>query len=229
MEAFFSILQDVEPDITRDDRAKECLSRRPKLKEFLQHCCYERKYVFGVKKCGKSNCKICQSSRLPEPIFIKLHHIPDPVPENEQHYKPFSSLYGTLTTERDRPSLKNGGQKDHRIPFNPNTQTARAIIMCSECLRPRVIYARYKLIHAEQVALYRTIEGLLYTCGSTLKGVQVETQSRTELSVVNGLFEKIYVQENNTCSDPVEIPYYSSERFQPICTPCACECDVAVE
>ena len=99
MEAFFSILQDVEPDITKEDKAKECLSRRPKLKEFLQHCCHERKYVFGVKKCGKSDCKICQAPRLPEPVFNQVHHIPDPIPENEQHYKPFLNLYGTLATE----------------------------------------------------------------------------------------------------------------------------------
>lgn len=96
MEAFFSILQDVEPDITREDRARECLNKRPKLKEFLQHCCHERKYVFGVKKCGKSDCTICQPPRLPETVFNRVHHIPDPIPENEQHYKPFSSVYGTL-------------------------------------------------------------------------------------------------------------------------------------
>ena len=74
--------------------------------------------------------------------------------------------------------------------------------------------------------LYRTIEGLLYTCGSTLKGVQVVTQSRTELPVVK---EKVYVRENIACSDPVEIPYYSSEKFQSICTHCECECDVDIE
>jgi hypothetical protein len=86
MEAFFSILQDVEPDVTQEDRANECLNKRPKLKEFLQHCCHERKYVFGVKKCGKSDCTICQPPCLPESVFYQLHHIPDPIPENEQHY-----------------------------------------------------------------------------------------------------------------------------------------------
>ena len=35
MEAFFfCILQDAEPDMTKEDEAKECLSRRPKLRNF---------------------------------------------------------------------------------------------------------------------------------------------------------------------------------------------------
>ena len=85
--------------------------------------------------------------------------------------------------------------EEHGIPFNPNAQTAHAIILCSECLRPRVIYAQYKLIHAEEVALYWTMEGLFYTCGSTLKGVQVVTQSRTELSIVKDLFGKVCSRE----------------------------------
>lgn len=91
-----------------------------------------------------------------------------------------------------------GGRKEHGIPFNPNAQTACAIILCSECLRPRVIYAQYKLSCAEEVALYRTIEGLLYTCGSTFTGVQVETQSRMELPAVKDQFGKVYVRENIT-------------------------------
>ena len=69
METFLTILEDIEPDITREDKAKDCLNKRPKLKEFLQHCCHERKYVFGVKKRGKSDCKICKPPRLPEPVF----------------------------------------------------------------------------------------------------------------------------------------------------------------
>ena len=87
----------------------------------------------------------------------------------------------------------------------------------------------YKLTYAEQVALSRTVEGLLYTCGSTLKGVQAEAQSQLEIPIVNALFERLHVRENVTCNDPVEIPYYYSERFQLICTHCACECDAVVE
>ena len=163
MDAFFNILEHIEPEITKDDRAKECFNKRPQHKEFIAHCCHERKYAFGIKKCGESGCSICQPPQLPQDVFNKLHHIPDPVPENDQHYNSFAALHGTPTMERDGPSTKKeDSRKEHGILFNPNGQTARATIMCSECLRPRVIYSQYKLNHIEQVALSRTIESLLY-------------------------------------------------------------------
>ena len=46
---------------------------------------------------------------------------------------------------------------------------------------------------------------------------------------MNALFERVHVYENINCNDPVEVLYYSSERFQSICTHCACECDAVVE
>ena len=57
IEAFFSMLQELDPTITRNDRSKECLSKRPALKASMEHCCYLRKYVFGIKKCGKHDCQ----------------------------------------------------------------------------------------------------------------------------------------------------------------------------
>ena len=80
-----------------------------------------------------------------------VHHLPDPIPKNEQHstYKPFSCVYDT---ERDIPSVKTGGERNMDQPKCPK-------------LLVRVLYSEC------EVALYRTIEGLLYTCGSTLRGV----------------------------------------------------------
>ena len=34
---------------------------------------------------------------------------------------------------------------------------------------------------------------------------------------------------SSTCNDPIEVAYYSSERFQLICTHCACVCELVVE
>lgn len=145
MEAFCSVLEELDPKITRGDRSKDCLPNRPALKAFMEHCCYQRKYVFGIKRCGKPDCSICRPPRLGE-VFKELHHLPDPVPENSLHYKSFSDLYGTLTTEQHRPTLKNkSASSSHGIPFSPNAQTARELILCSECLKPRVIYSQRKL------------------------------------------------------------------------------------
>jgi len=32
-------------------------------------------------------------------VFVKLNHLPDPVPGPEDHYKKFSEVFGTKTTE----------------------------------------------------------------------------------------------------------------------------------
>ena len=118
IEAFFDVLHGIAPNLSRGDTTKKSLQKLPTLKEFIAHCCYQRKYVFGVKKCGVVECDICTPPRLPESVFQELYHIPDPIPgDDQQHYKPFSSVYGTLTTEKDRPSSKKEGEKGHGIPL----------------------------------------------------------------------------------------------------------------
>lgn len=145
------------------------------------------------------------------------------MPENSLHYKSFSDLYGTLTTEQHRPTLKNknASSSSHGIPFSPNAQTARELILCSECLKPRVIYSQRKLSIFDESVLSRTIEGLFYSCGSVLQGLEVEVRSGEDPSVLT-LFDRVFVRENLTCDKPIEVPYYSSERFELICTSCGC-------
>ena len=193
IEGFFDILRNIEPNITQEHQKRKCLSDLPKLKEFIDHCCYFRRYVFGVKKCGESNCKICKPVRLPRDVFDKLHHLPDPTADGE-HYKPFDDLYGTETSESELPSLKNSLKESHGMPFSPNAQTARMLIMCSECLRPRVLYSKHKLTFCEEEAVQRSIQNLLFSCGSNLKGLQVEmlpTYTSSKFNLLNTfLFEK---------------------------------------
>lgn len=226
MEAFFSYLIDIDANLTPADRSKNCLSQRPELKKFMDHCCFIRKYVFGVKKCGKDDCRICSPPRLPKDIFDQLHHLPDPVADGE-HYKTFENVYGCMTTEKDCPSLKNPSKKPHGIPFSPSAQTARKLVLCSECLKPRVVYSRLKLKIDEEYALERTLAGVLFTCGSSLKELEVEHIPSDPL-YVQTLMERAFVRENLTCDEPVEVSYYSSEKFQDLCIHCACVAD-AVE
>lgn len=151
-----------------------------------------------------------------------MYHIPDPIPgDDQQHYKPFSNVYGTLTTEKDRPLSKKEGKKDNGIPFNPSAQTARSLILCCECLRPRVVYFQRRLSYLETSAISWTIEGFLYTCGTTLHGVEVQSR-RDDPPTMSTLFQRVFVCENLTCEDPVEVPYYSCEAFPMIGVHCAC-------
>ena len=62
-----------------------------------------RAYSFQLRKCSDSNC--CRPIRcgtLPE-------WLPDPMlgpneKDGQQHFKPFESVYGTETTDKDCPS-----------------------------------------------------------------------------------------------------------------------------
>ncbi len=62
------------------------------------------------------------------------------------------------------------------------------------------------------------MEGVWFSCGSSLQEVKVDEKLKP-------LFNRVFVRQNICCDDHVEIPYYSSERFQIVCSYCACVCD----
>ena len=101
VELFLNTIKQIEPDIqpTKCTKAAE-LATFPKLKEFFEHCCHKRHYMFSVKKCGAADCSICKKPRLPKEVFDTIYHLPDPV-KNGDVYKSFSDVYGTVTTEGD--------------------------------------------------------------------------------------------------------------------------------
>ena len=76
--------------------------------------------AFSINKCGKLDCSICLPLRLPSEIFGTLSFLPDPVPDDDHHYKKFDDLYGTSTSEEHRPSLKDSkGNQSHWHAFQP--------------------------------------------------------------------------------------------------------------
>ena len=104
VEAFFQANHTLDKELTGYER-NEDFDKRLKLKEFLDHSTKQRHYFYSIKKCGDSNCKTCLPPRLPLQTFQKLHHLPDPMPDerNEGHYKTFSDVFGKVTTEEHRP------------------------------------------------------------------------------------------------------------------------------
>ncbi|KAK6182622.1 hypothetical protein SNE40_010264 [Patella caerulea] len=77
------------------------------LQTFIEVHCRERNYTFSIKKCVENPCGFCLAHppTLPESVFSSVYWLPDPVPGSEGHYKSFSDLYGTVTSEEHRPSL----------------------------------------------------------------------------------------------------------------------------
>ena len=125
IDEFLSVLKQIQ-------RTKaSSLTRLTQLKNFMDHCCHIRHYIFSIKKCGATHCTICKPPRLPKEIFDTLHHLPDPVRDGDV-YKKFSDVYETNTTEKDRPSLQSSVDKcDSFQSFWP---------VCSKCCKSATLY-----------------------------------------------------------------------------------------
>ena len=73
----------------------------------------------SLRKCGSRDCIIFKPPKLNDQDFRRLNHLPDPIPGADNHYKEFSKVFGTKTTEGTMPSLKTGHKdRGHKIPFN---------------------------------------------------------------------------------------------------------------
>ena len=88
-------------------------------------------------------------------------------------YKPFSEVYGTVTTEKDRPTLQSSAERrGHGMPFNFSGQFARNVVEtlhCAECNRLRVVYGACIVHFCEQLKLETVLDDILYTCGMDLQ------------------------------------------------------------
>ena len=111
--------------------------------------------MFVVKKCGKVACQFCKAFRLPPDLVPQLHYLPDPVPSAAQpnRYAAFDDIYGKPTASKHRPSLaasastsaSSGGDKAAAAAVKFNAPCARKVLRCTECGKPRVVYAQYAL------------------------------------------------------------------------------------
>lgn len=141
-----------------------------------------------------------------------LHFIPDPVLKEDGVFKSFEETYGTPTTDKDRPSLQEKVTTTERDKQLKNLLVAtkvRDFVVCCECGKRRVVYSSRKLSAAEERALIRLQEELLYICGSPL--------------FPGGEFQdKIVVREGINCQAPIETTYYAgkTQLFDEICFHC---------
>ena len=131
-----------------------------------------------------------QKNLVTKKIFDTLHHLPDLVPQDSNTYKKFTEIYGTETSEEFRPSCGNvrlprncGAKLSHGIPFGPTGQTAKAAgltIQCVECLRPRCLYSKTKLLEKEARLLEQILDNMLFTCGTSLQEMLENDELITE-------------------------------------------------
>ena len=153
------------------------------------------------------------ANHLPQEIFSQIHHLPDPIPASDGHYKSFSNNYSTTTTEAHHPSLAKCTGRTKILPSVTNVQhvcNVSLMIQCEECGMWRLLYSPRKLSSIAQQELVTILDDYTFTCGATL--------SDSELS---GSLSKVCICDLQ-CYDPLEKLYYSM-NYDPICIHCCSE------
>ena len=162
----------IDRTVDLDHLQQKDIEKCDKLKKFLESHTRSRHYSFQIRKCNDATCSICQKHQLDPEQFSKCHWLPDPEPNpvDPNRYMPFTSLFGTSTSdsEKFRPSLivKAATEDPNRSSQSFTGQRARNIVLCGECLKPRVIYSQYLLTAAETNCIEKIKESACYVCGA---------------------------------------------------------------
>ena len=218
VEAFWEVLQLVEPSLSLDDTSREKIKDKNRLQSFFNHCCQERHYSFCIKKCGKDDCTICKPVRMNKDDFSKLRFLPDPIMGSDDHYLSFAKAYTTtLSSEMYRPSLK-GKSVAKPMSFSPSVQHALntgTVIQCEECDRWRVVYSKKKLSVDLRTTLQSVLEDVSYSCGASLEDIEFPASLAAY---------SITIRDHH-CGDTIERLYYAA-GYESICIYCGTTCDI---
>ena len=166
---------------------------------------YPPNYFFDTIKCSEADCNICLPPRLAPEVFVKLNHLPDPVPGSEGHYKKFSKVFGSKTTEEHRPSSKKKSSKDKSLPFSASILHVKNIdmmLLCDECEMWHLLYAKKKLKRPEKIEVEQGLNGLSFSCGAELQD-----------SDLPDYLKEIVFERKLACEDPIE-KLYNSAKFK---------------
>ena len=157
--SFLVFLKQIQPNIVPTKCTKATsLTGLMQSKNFMDHCCVIRHYMFSIKKCGATGCTICKPPQLPKEIFDTVYHLPDPV-RGGDIYKAFSDVFTGLVslTKTDLRTLQSSAEKsDLGISFNPSGQFARNVargLHCTGCDKPSVLYSSRKLLSQDEKVL----------------------------------------------------------------------------
>ena len=155
-----------------DKLVKKELTKAKNWQSFVSSHCKCSHYSFQVKKCTSEDCSICQSHPPRISDFDQVHFLPDPEPTLDKlHYLPFDQMYGKKTSDKYRPSRQSDSteketDKDHRALLIAGR--VRDVILCSECSKPRCVFAATRLTFEEEIQLQHVKDEGVYTCGVSL-------------------------------------------------------------
>jgi hypothetical protein len=208
IEALWSVITDIDPSVDPREPLKiATIKKKPKLEAFIYHCCVRRHYFFEIKKCGKSDCDICEKPCLSTDTFQALHSFPDPVPGTDGHYLPFSKGFGTKTSEKHRPFLQKKTLRRKMLSFSFNlrhVQNVNMMLQCDECNMWRLLYYQVKLNSSEKAKLSSILDDFTFTCGASLQDLEMEGRLADMCT------------RDLSCNDVVEKLYYTAKYSSPV-------------
>ena len=145
--------------------------------------------------------------------------LPDPVPGEDGHYLPFESVYGTTTSEKDRPSLSQTKKRKKTLPFIASIQHAKntnLMVECVVCGMWHLIYSRKKLSTFVRKELEKIMSNFDFSSGFNL----------SDLDLPDSCLADVHCRDL-ACGDPVEKLYYSM-GYENICIFCSCDDDIII-
>ena len=132
-------------------------------------------YHFNVFKCLQPDCK-WHSPIISGKIEPFGEPVPGEGPNGVTHY-----MQGNDPTEKFIPSwLEDSSKRNHDMPFMPTAQATLNVgklIKCSQCQKPRLIYAKKKLSPQNLLSLERVLNDFQYVRGTILQDVPKDDQN----------------------------------------------------
>ncbi len=95
-------------------------------------------------------------------------------------------------------SLKKPTVGQQELVVSMTAQTARGLVNCCECDKPRMYYSRTKLTFAQSTLIAKCISEYIFTCGAPI----VDPRYKSLRGVVT---------RKLNCGNPVEVCYYASK------------------
>ena len=215
----FDAVHFIDSSLVMGQLQQEHLKDAADLKVFMKEHCHSSHYLFQVKKCAKESCSYCSNHpvRLPQHEYEKLKFLPLPrLNVTKDHYRKFTEVYGQEPSEEDRPSLAPTVSSEAKEADKENKKLlvagkVRSVIVCSDCSKPRCVYAAASLGSEDRNQLKCLVETKVYTCGSILFPPE------------SPLHRTVICRQNLSCLSPMETQYYSgvATAFPPVCWYCA--------
>ncbi|EXX58372.1 hypothetical protein RirG_198570 [Rhizophagus irregularis DAOM 197198w] len=129
---------------------------------------------------------------------------------DSNHYKDFSSIYGTQTSENFRPSKAGQLEADNLPQGIFNNNRVREFVECDFCGKIRCIYSMSALKKEQMSTLQLKINDNDFTCG-----IEEWMPPSHELKGI------VFIRQSLSRDSPIESGYYSNRlKKPPICYYC---------